>query len=337
MGNEMNEIDFVIPWVDGDDPVWIQEKSKYMPKTMDNRSAKNRYRDWGFLKYLLRGIEKFAPWVHRVYLITCGQVPEWLNTEHPKLRMISHADYIPAECLPTFNSNTIELYIHLIPELSEKFVLFNDDTLLTAPVDENEFFKNGKPRESALMEAVVAKDPEDVLPSMLMNNMSLINKYFNKKEVLKKQIEKFYRLDYGTALVRNLLLTPFVYFTGFRGNHLPTSYLKSTFQKIWEKEADRLHETGKNRFRSRNDLTHWLMKSWQICEGNFIPRSIKWGHHYELGCDDTQAICNAIEQQKYKMICLNDSTLELDFNHIQKHLIESFEKILPEASDYEKE
>ena len=133
----MNEfdIDFIIPWVDGSDPEWIKEFNKYAPENSrlsDSRAI--RFRDTGLLKYWFRAVEKFAPWVHTVHFVTNGQLPEWINTECPKLHLVKHSDYIPQEYLPVFSSHPIELMMHKIPGLAEHFVYFNDDFFLTAPI-----------------------------------------------------------------------------------------------------------------------------------------------------------------------------------------------------------
>ena len=102
----MNKIDFVLAWVDGADKEWLAERRKYNPaKGADNSAA--RYRDWENLQYWFRGVEKFAPWVNRIYFVTCGHIPPWLNTSHPKLKLIRHSDYMKPEYLPTFNINSI--------------------------------------------------------------------------------------------------------------------------------------------------------------------------------------------------------------------------------------
>ena len=101
-------IDFVIPWVDGNDPAWQLEKAK-ITGTRYSDDSKARYRDWDILKYWFRGVEKYTPWVNHIYFITWGHVPEWLNQEHPKLTIVNHKDYIPEEYLPTFSSHPIEL------------------------------------------------------------------------------------------------------------------------------------------------------------------------------------------------------------------------------------
>lgn len=332
----MDPIDFVLLWVDGADPEWLAERAAYLPKSSDNGSDENRYRDWGLLRYWFRGVERFAPWVNHIYFVTWGHYPAWLNLEHPKLVLVKHEEYIPPECLPTFNSNVIELYLHRIPGLSEHFVLFNDDMFLTAPVQPEDFFRKGLPCESALLDAPVAMDTRDVFPHLMLNNGAVINQHFPKQEVLRKQARKFFSLRYGGGLVRNLLLAPLRYFSSFRGPHLATSYLKSTFETVWKEEPELLSLTGTHRFRSKEDLTHWLMKDWQLCTGTFSPRSCKWGRHFELGDDLDEAVCCGIEKQTYRVICLNDSTMDLDMDGLQKKLVRSFEHILPEKSGYER-
>ena len=110
-----------------------------------------RYRDWEILKYLKkRMIEKgvlqqYAPWVNNVYFVTCGHLPAWLNTECPKLQIVSHKDFIPEKYLPTFNSHSIEWNFHRIKNLSEHFVYFNDDMFLLKSIAAEDFFRNGRP------------------------------------------------------------------------------------------------------------------------------------------------------------------------------------------------
>ena len=83
-----DKIDFVITWVDPSDPEWQKEKSKYESGSPEADIRELRYRDWGCLKYIFRGIEKYAPWVNKVFFITCNQIPTWLNTDYKKLYYI---------------------------------------------------------------------------------------------------------------------------------------------------------------------------------------------------------------------------------------------------------
>ena len=140
----MNKIDFVVTWVDGSDEKWLKEKNKY--KADKNQDASNtRYRDYEIIKYFFRSVEKYAPWVNKIYFITWGHVPKWLNSKNPKLVIVKHKDFIPKKYLPTFNSCAIELNMHRIKDLSETFVYFNDDMVLNNYTKEKDFFENGYP------------------------------------------------------------------------------------------------------------------------------------------------------------------------------------------------
>ena len=330
------KIDFVVLWVDGSDPEWLRQRQHYSG-TADNGSTANRFRDWGLMRYWFRAVEQYAPWVNRIWFVTNGQVPLWLNREHPKLRLISHSDYIPEAFLPTFNSNVIELWLHQIPDLAEQFVLFNDDMFLTAPVTPADFFRSGLPRDSALLDQVTALSPEDCFPHMMVNNFSIINKHFRKSEVLRKNRAKFFAPQYGKDLLRNLLLAPFQNFSAFRDLHLPSSHLKSSFREVWDAEPELLMQCSANRFRSKTDLTHWLIKSWNICLGRFDARSTSWGRHFELWEDDIDAICADLIQQKYRAVCLNDSRTDIDFDTLKEKLSHAFDTLFPNPSAFETE
>lgn len=136
------QIDAVFTWVDGADR-HFRESLQSGRQSVKNAIAQKpfRFRDGGELRYSLRSLEKFAPWVRRVFLVTNGQVPGWLRTVQPRLQLVNHQDIFPeASCLPTFNSNAIELNLHRIPGLSRKFIYFNDDTFLGSPSSADRFF-----------------------------------------------------------------------------------------------------------------------------------------------------------------------------------------------------
>ncbi|WP_180369763.1 stealth family protein, partial [Oenococcus oeni] len=146
--NNQNDktIDFVIDWVNGQDISWQAKRAKYLENKEDASSA--RFRDWGFLKYWFRSVEKNAPWVNKIYLITDNQKPDFLNLNSEKIKIVDHKDFIPDSFLPLFNSNAIEIGMHNIPGLSKQFVFFNDDMFINKKVSPTDFFKNGFPRDS---------------------------------------------------------------------------------------------------------------------------------------------------------------------------------------------
>lgn len=91
----------------------------------------SRFDDKEELRYSLRSISKYVPWVRTVYLVTNGEIPYWLNLDNQKLKLITHEDiFLNQNDLPTFSSPAIEVNMHRIPGLSEKFLYFNDDILI---------------------------------------------------------------------------------------------------------------------------------------------------------------------------------------------------------------
>lgn len=141
-------IDIVYTWVDGADPVLAAKRARYSPDKAGGEAScgLSLYRDNDELRYALRSLEQYAPWVRRVHIVTDGQRPAWLDLDHPKIHLVDHRDYIPQEYLPTFNSHVIEAFLHRIPDLAEHYVYCNDDFFLTARADPAFFFTpNGLP------------------------------------------------------------------------------------------------------------------------------------------------------------------------------------------------
>ena len=328
------KVDFVLLWVDGADPEWIKEKEIYSPKKANYSNKSNRFRDWDNLQYWFRGVEKYAPWVNKIYFITWGHVPSWLNLEHPKVVVVNHKDYIPAEYLPTFNSNTIELNLHRIKELSEYFVLFNDDMFIIDKVKLKDFFKDGKPRDEMIFNAIVPKGEKYRINYTNLNNIGIVNEHFRKKAIIKKMPFKIFNLKYGKELIRTILTLPWDGITGIKNPHVGTSHLKSTFDNLWGLEEEKLDATCRNRFRGLNDLNHWLMRYWNLCNGNFVPRKHSFAHYYNIS-DNNEKIYKCIQKQKYKMICINDMSEDIDFNRIKEELRGAFDKIYKEKSSFE--
>ena len=137
-------VDVVYTWVDGSDEQFTNQFTKYhsLEVTTDNPSVagKRRFRDNDELRYSLRSLESNATWTNRVFLVTNGQVPPWLNLEHPRLRIVSHESIFPdANHLPTFNSLAIESHLHRIDGLSDNFLYFNDDMFLGRTINRSDF------------------------------------------------------------------------------------------------------------------------------------------------------------------------------------------------------
>lgn len=327
-------IDFVVTWVNGNDPLWRSEKNRYISKPDDdNRSI--RYRDWNNLQYLFRGMEKYTPWVNKVYFVTWGHVPQWLNKKHPNLKIVKHEDFIPKKYLPTFNSHTIELNLHRIKGLSDHFVYFNDDTFILKELPMRCFFKNNLPCDSAVLMPNISIFRNSTA-CIVANNMEIINTLFKKNRVIKKNAAQWFNLLYGKNMISTICLLPFKLFAGFNNPHLPNSFLKETYTRLWKMEKKVLHNTCLNKFRSGRDVNQWLFRYWQLVTGNFVPRRISIGKCFSVTNDNSE-IVNAICNQRFAMICINDNAAVpiYDFEKEKNIINDAFKKVFPEKSSYE--
>ncbi len=327
----MQQIDFVLTWVDGSDEKW---QASYKEYKGDREINFAHYRDWGTLKYWFRAVEKYAPWVNKIHFVTCGQTPYWLNTDHPKLNLVSHSDYMPEEYLPTFSANPIELNLHRIDGIADKFVYFNDDTFITAPVKDTDFFKNGLPCDSVGFSSLVPSVKGEVITNIIFNDLLLINYSFSKKQSLKRNFGKYFSLKYIKQSLRNLYYLPIGKFTGFVNPHLPNSFLKSTFEEVWEREPDLLDEISKNKFRTKNDVNQYLMRYWQLVKGDFSPRNSSIGACLSVS-DDMQSILSCLTKQKYKLLCINDDPNVSDMVAIMDAFISCMDMAFPDKCSFE--
>lgn len=151
------DIDVIYTWVDGSKPEWLKQKEKYRVEffaELENKTVEqirqedkiagydqgpnqaNRYKDHQELRYSMRSIIKNAPWIRNIYLLTAdGEGPDWLDTSHPKIRVVSHADaFDNPDHLPTFSSRPIEANLPNIPGISDFALYCNDDMFFGLPV-----------------------------------------------------------------------------------------------------------------------------------------------------------------------------------------------------------
>lgn len=139
-------IDVVYTWVDGADPTWLQTKAHAVGSAdelafTERAQDESRFADHDELRYSLRALEQFAPWINHVWIVTADQRPGWLQRDHPWISVVDHRDIFPGQAgLPTFNSHAIEACLHRIPGLSEHFLYLNDDMILGRSVAPEQFF-----------------------------------------------------------------------------------------------------------------------------------------------------------------------------------------------------
>ena len=329
---QVPKIDFVVLWVDGNDCEWQKKKAQYMPSQECDASV-NRYRDWGTLKYWFRGVAKFAPWVNRIYFVSDGQVPSWLNVDNPRLCVTDHKEYIPIEGLPIFNSNAIEVGIHRLPDLSDNFVHFNDDLFLTSPIEPSYYFSGDLPIDMPGLTRPAQKTT--LFGTLMLNTYEVLNRHFSKKEVIKRDFFKWFSPFNGKAFLRTLRNIGRDKFDGIVIPHLSVPYRKSDFSRVWDVESALLEETQKHRFRDPTDLTHFLFRFWRFAVGDYKVRKSRGKYFSVTNLSEAKNVAEAIHKRKYPEICINDCYVGEGFEDAKNLILSAFDKLLPEKCEFE--
>lgn len=350
MDRRDDKIDFVIPWVDGGDPAWRREFLEYkalytLPQSLAEDTVSGnpedagvvdasveRYRDWETLRYWFRGAEKFAPWVNRIHFVTWGHIPPWLDISHPKLHVVPHSDFIPAQYLPTFNSCPIELNIHRIEGLSEHFVYFNDDMFLCRPAGKERFFRHGLPRDTARLATI----PGESAGHIMLECMRVINRRHSKSQTMRRNPGKWFNAAYSLSdMAKTLTLIPWRDFAGFKEFHMPQPFLKETFVKLWKEEPEELDAACRNRFRTPTNLSQWVVRYEQIASGSFVPVSMRDTKLTKLSDGGMEELTRTLHSGRFSMICINDNNEIRDPDAVRTSLTRAFDALLPEKSSYE--
>lgn len=239
-------VDLVYLWVDGDDPAWLKKKTIYQAKAgklPENGTNIARFRQFDELKYSLRSIEKNLPWINHIFIITDNQVPDWLNTDNPKISIIDHTEIFPKEALPVFNSNALEARIPYIPELSEHFLFANDDCYVRVPLEKRFFFNEvGDPR-------IYVKYKRRTYDT---------NLWLAQIQKAHQLIAKKYPLDFAITPSHNIEAYRKSYFLDAIAE-FPTEFQQTTYSKFRQQtDINRVIVELRDRMLNRNEMyTNW--------------------------------------------------------------------------------
>ena len=148
-----NAVDAVVAWVDGGDPKHRAKRKRYLadpggdggPERVAN--VERRFSDNDEIRFCLRSIRNYAPWVRTIWLVTDNQIPaaiDRLRAEQNNIRIVDHREIFRGheQLLPTFNSYAIESMLWRIDGLADRFLYFNDDMMLVGPAEPTDFFSN---------------------------------------------------------------------------------------------------------------------------------------------------------------------------------------------------
>ena len=309
------EIDLVYLWVDGSDPAWQEKKYKATGVLSDNSETDNkgRYISNDELKYSLRSVEKHAPWIRKIFIITDNQKPEWLDTTHPKIQIIDHKDILPAEALPCFNSSVIEYFLYKIPDLSEHFLFANDDVFFNSDLPPNFFFT------------------KDGLPIVRLKKIPFGKLIDSFKILIGKKIGQYRKLIVEGALLVEKKFGK--YYSGVP-HHNIDSYKKSDYRRAVEEIfAMQVKKSQLHRVRTYGDIHRSAF--------SYFALANKLAHLKYVGRKESSRILvhrhnfmKYIDHYNPQLFCLNDSQRVTDKD---REKIKPFlEKLFPDKSAFEK-
>lgn len=316
MTSNQKDIDLVYLWVNGNDPKWQKKFNDYIYSTTNDPSikCKGRYADNNELKYSLRSVNLYAPWIRKIFIVTDNQIPEWLNTSHPKIQIVDHSEIMPAESLPCFNSSVIEHFLYKIPGLSEHFLIANDDTYINKPVTPDNFFTTaGYP-----------------IVRLKRKPFRRIRWWYRDK------ISKRPLMNYRKMIVRSSELVNKLYGIYYSGipHHNIDAYLRSTYQQVADVILrDEFQANNKNRIRSNEDIHRsvisYISLAKKLGERRYV--SDKESMNVKIHRKNIYAL---LEKNNPTFFCINDSEYATDQNRTdaQKFLKKRF----PKKSDFEK-
>ena len=291
-------MDIVITYVNGLDPEW----QKSYEETTSTPILEKRFRDWGTLRYLMRGIETNMPFIRKVHLVVAqeSQVPEWVDRKN--VNVVLHSDIIPAKYLPTFNCNPIEMHLHRIDGLDEEYLYFNDDIFPLKPCKPTDFFDNGQ----ALLGMSRHLFAFDMFKKICLNSDRTARKALDLKPSL----------------------------CFLRPQHVCTPMLRSVCEEVYEKVEKEII-SSLTTTRESNNLNQYLFLDYMYLKGMLANRRLS-KKHFSLGITSVKKLRKFLEQPTHKLTCINDVHLsEERYTVLRTTLIEAFEKRMPNKSKYE--
>ena len=313
------KIDIIVPYVDENDEAWKSDYDRYRAeeiasgKQYENNQqafAKERVRDWNSFRYFFRAVEKNCPWCNKVFLVVQreSQLPEWLNRDNPKLRIVYHDEFIPKEFLPTFSTLVIETFYSRIKDLSEYFIVCNDDFFFLNSINENTFFKDGRIIQGTSgfrKDDWTCGNPE--WESIIRNN----NMFLKLNVIQKEDVKEYYHYS-----------------------HLPDGRVKSFEEEFLKRFKKEIYEPMLvSRFRHPRNLIPSLLF---IDVMKYTGYSILSDELYKNSA--YVAVSSRTDMSRYRdcdMVCFNDTASVDDFELCRHNLLTFFREKFPEKSSFE--
>ena len=323
------KIDLVYLWVDGNDEKWLAKKNAALVKNdkppIKRGISDNHWRDNEELKYSLRSVEKFAPWINHIFIVTDEQSPKWLDVKNPKITIVDLKEYIPNDLLPLFNSIAIEMFLWNIPGLSEYFIYANDDMFFGKPAEPGFFFDENR-------------NPITIFKGRHYTSMRRMSTHWNALQTIRKH----FGIEYSVSL-----------------KHAIEPFRKSYMKESAEKFYDEIIVPNSTPFRDKQNVKRMIyplidnalgrntiVMNWRVSKKRIIYdhkkesaarpvyRKLLWFFATVFGfikydCfDKRQLIVTFLKIYRPTLFCVNDNG---NFDSISKFL----RKMFPDKSCFE--
>jgi UDP-glucose 4-epimerase len=282
----VDDIDMVFSWVDGSSSEFQRQRALQMQEYVvgEGDDGDTRYRHVDELRYALRSVHMYAPWVRRIFIVTDSERPAWL-AEHPKVTIVPSAEFFAdPSVLPTHNSHAVESQLHRIDGLAEHFLYSNDDMFFGRRVTPELFFTSGG--LSTFIEAPVriGIGPARTHRSGHDNGLRV------NRELLRRR--------FGRVITRDL-------------QHCATPMRRSVAAELENEFAEDYARTAASRFRSATDIsvTNSLYHYYALLTGRALPTTQPRVQYIQTTLRESLGqMEKLLERRDVDMFCLNDGS-----------------------------
>lgn len=309
------EIDLVYLWVDGSDPAWLTRKQQFTGIGSDQSETNNkgRYVNNDELRYSLRSVERNVPWVRKIFIVTDNQYPEWMERDHPKIRVVDHREIMPAEALPCYNSSVIEYFLYRIPGLADRFLFANDDMFFNRPLTPDFFF-----------------DAQGA-PYVRLKKKLLGRWHYPIKRTIRRKLGQYISMVVeGASLVEQKVG---VYYAGIP-HHNVDAFVTDDFRYLVEEIfKEQVNASLQSHVRQYGDLHRSAFSYYLLATGKAVLMYAGRDESLRLNIYRRQ-FQKRLDRHTPHLFCLNDSQRVTDSDRIG---IQPFlEELFPEKSTFEK-
>ncbi|WBU38355.1 stealth family protein [Homoserinibacter sp. YIM 151385] len=279
-------IDLVFSWVDGTDPEFQRQRARRMRSHVvgEGDDSEARFRQIDELKYALRSVEAFAPWIRQIFIATDSPRPAWL-AEHPRVRLVrSEEMFRDPSVLPTHNSHAVESQLHHIEGLSEHFLYSNDDMFFGRPVAPELFFSPGG----------ISKFVEATTRIGLGENAPERSGFENAARVNRAILAE----RFGATITRHL-------------EHCAAPLRRSVMAEMERELPEDFARTAASRFRSSTDIsvTNSLYHYYALLTGRAVEQTSARVLYVETTLERSLEQMRRLQRERrVDMFCLNDGS-----------------------------